>query len=894
MAFARAFVTACRERGLHAVAITDHHDVCFVKYFQLAAQEERTTSAVPTPSLQDPIVFPGVELSLAVPCQAIVLLDAEAESVSQHMLLQACRIPLLHFDDAETGPQPQQLTFHTLEELDEALKSYSHGALKGRYILLPNVSDQGAHRTLLRNGFHDKYASMPCVGGYIECDWEGHTRKHVLEGQIKEWGHKAIGVFQTSDSRREDCQYLGCRSTWVKMAEPTAEALRQACLARQSRIWQTQPVLPTTYISRMEVSDSTFMGALDLEFNPQFNAIIGGRGTGKSTILEYLRRAMQDQPVEYESDIEPSDGVARKRQLIQDTLEKVRGRVAVHWILDQISHVVRYDSGTRELTLKVAGGQPTPATAEQVRRLLPIRAYSQKQLSSVSIRWAELQRFVEQPIQEELAQFEVQIAQQRVRIRDVYSRILARRQIERDLAVARTALTSLRERANAIEKALPKLSDDAAKAIKQHAARLREQQAREATEKDLGLAAEKLLDAENVLLSLPQGLNVEQNSPQGELLRAVYKDVGELIARAINGLKDARASLLAGSREVAERLMTWEATHEAHLRAHEAAEREAATHKVQMAQLHDLRNQEAEKQKYVTQLERELGTASDPEAEFTGLLDSWIDLHRQRGDALQRQCSRLAEMSDREIRAELVRGADIDDAIAKLREALKGAYISQDRWDTLKQSLREGGTAVEMWRTLMIEVRPLAETRAEDMAPDGVPATLISWDLTEKQRRAILDKLHPDAWLEITLTSLKDVPRFFYKTEEREIPFEQASAGQQATALLKALLNETGGPLIIDQPEEDLDNAIIETVVSLIWYAKQKRQIIFASHNANLVVNGDAELVIQCDYASEANRSRGQIKHQGAIDVRETRETITRVMEGGEKAFTLRRQKYGF
>jgi type III restriction enzyme len=194
----------------------------------------------------------------------------------------------------------------------------------------------------------------------------------------------------------------------------------------------------------------------------------------------------------------------------------------------------------------------------------------------------------------------------------------------------------------------------------------------------------------------------------------------------------------------------------------------------------------------------------------------------------------------------------------------------------------------------MMELRTMAETNAEDLPPNTVPAELPSWSLTDRQRRAVVEKLQPNTWLDIFLTSLKDMPRFFYKTTDREIPFERASAGQQATALLKALLNETGGPLIIDQPEEDLDNAVIETVVSLIWEAKQKRQIIFASHNANLVVNGDADLVVHCDYATEGDHSKGEIKHQGAIDVRDIRDVITRVMEGGEKAFTLRRQKYGF
>ena len=894
MAFACTFVKACREKGIRAIAITDHHDVCFVKYFQLAAQEDKTSSAAPTPNLQDPIVFPGVELSLAVPCQVIVLLDADAEPPIQNMLLQACGIPPVHPDDANTGPQPVALPFHRLEELDEALKQYSHGALEGRYIILPNVSDQGGYKTLLRDGFHDKYAAMPCFGGYIECDWDGHGRKLILEGKVREWGHKALGIFQTSDSRHEDCRLLGCRTTWVKMAEPTAEAIRQACLARQSRISQTPPVLPTRYIARIEVSGSTFMGGFDFELNPQFNALVGGRGTGKSTILEYLRQAMQDQPVQYESDIDMSDGVSRKRRLIQETLVKVGGRVAVHWLLDGIPHIVRYNSATEEITLQIGTGAEALATAEGVKSLLPIRAYSQKQLSSVSNRAAELQQFVEQPIEKELDGFKAEISQNRDLIREVYGKILARKKVERDLAAAKTALTSARERANAIEKSLPQLTPEADKAIREHAARLREQQAKEAMQQDAACAGETLSDAEEILLGLPQDLAIDETSPQGDLLRAVHREVGELIARAVNSVKDARKALLDVSAEIVERLNTWQANQEVHGRAYAAAQEESAANKAQMAQLRDLRVQEAEKQKQVTGLERELGAQTGPEVEFARLLDSWIEIHRRRGNALEGQCQRLTAMSGGEIRAELVRGADIEDALAKLKDAIKGAYISQDRLDALGKSIVEGGAAVEKWRTLMMELRTMAETNAEDLPPNAVSAELPSWSLTDKQRRAIVERLQPTMWLDIALTSLKDVPRYFYKRTDGEIPFEKASAGQQATALLKALLNETGGPLIIDQPEEDLDNAVIGTVVSLIWEAKQKRQIIFASHNANMVVNGDAELVIYCDYASEGDHSKGEIKHLGAIDVRDIRDVITRVMEGGEKAFTLRRQKYGF
>jgi type III restriction enzyme len=132
-------------------------------------------------------------------------------------------------------------------------------------------------------------------------------------------------------------------------------------------------------------------------------------------------------------------------------------------------------------------------------------------------------------------------------------------------------------------------------------------------------------------------------------------------------------------------------------------------------------------------------------------------------------------------------------------------------------------------------------------------------------------------------------------TKEAEyIDFELASAGQQATALMWALLAQAGMPLVIDQPEEDLDSQIVLDVVERIWAAKPKRQLIFASHNANLVVNGDAELIVVCDNRSAVDQSGGEIKLVGAIDMPEVRDAITRIMEGGERAFKLRQEKYGF
>lgn len=161
--------------------------------------------------------------------------------------------------------------------------------------------------------------------------------------------------------------------------------------------------------------------------------------------------------------------------------------------------------------------------------------------------------------------------------------------------------------------------------------------------------------------------------------------------------------------------------------------------------------------------------------------------------------------------------------------------------------------------------------------------------------KRIAARLDPEGWLSLALTPVKDNPRFEYQTKEDVfIDFASASAGQQATALLRVLLAQPGPPLVIDQPEDDLDSEVVQNIVEEIWGAKHRRQLVFASHNPNLVVNGDAELVVHCDYRVRGEQSRGEVAAQGAIDLPMIREAITRVMEGGEKAFKLRKEKYGF
>lgn len=97
--------------------------------------------------------------------------------------------------------------------------------------------------------------------------------------------------------------------------------------------------------------------------------------------------------------------------------------------------------------------------------------------------------------------------------------------------------------------------------------------------------------------------------------------------------------------------------------------------------------------------------------------------------------------------------------------------------------------------------------------------------------------------------------------------------------------------LIIDQPEDDLDNRFIyEDIVQILRNAKGKRQIIVATHNPNIPVLGDAELIV----AMDVHEGKARISAQGAVDRLEVRDAVKRIMEGGEDAFKRRAEKYGW
>lgn len=131
-----------------------------------------------------------------------------------------------------------------------------------------------------------------------------------------------------------------------------------------------------------------------------------------------------------------------------------------------------------------------------------------------------------------------------------------------------------------------------------------------------------------------------------------------------------------------------------------------------------------------------------------------------------------------------------------------------------------------------------------------------------------------------------------YKSDDNSpwSPISEGSPGQRTAALLAFVLSMGTEPLILDQPEDDLENQLIYSlVVGTLRSIKSCRQVIVVTHNANIVVNGNAENVIVLQRSGDA----ASIQATGALEKSDVRAAVCQIMEGGETAFTKRFERLG-
>lgn len=902
--YASAFVNSCRDKGINAVAITDHHDFGFYPFIKEAANNELDENGQPIEDKDKLVVFPGLELTLSTPsCQAILIVDASYPINDLTQILHLLAITPTHPDEpttVETTPISNSI-INGFEQLYEKLNTIE--ALRGKFIVLPNLNDGGRH-TLLRAGNSEHYRKMPCVGGYVDGSITQHKpgkgNHNIIHGLAREYGHKSVALFQTSDNRRRDFSDLGNYTTWVKWAEPTAEAIRQACLAKESRLTHVTPKLPQIYITKIDVTNSKFLSSFNVEFNQQYNALIGGRGTGKSTILEYLRWGLCDQTITLYDPESQSEVDKRRHILIEKTLVPFGGEVRITFSLNGITHIIKRNSNTKEILLKIGAGEFDKVNEDEIRRILPIQAYSQKQLSSVGVRTDELKRFIQQPIASQLNNLKFQLSDNTKRIKTSYNSYVRKQEIQNELEQYTLEIRSLNNQVENLRNSLSGISEEDQIVIAQKQKYDNEQNFILRTKSELSAVSIKINELVDSLNNYPEPFPNESPIQNNVLLSEIdscRKRKHDEIKAIANQLKSTIAEDSLG--ELNELLAKWKQLKDDFEIKYNNSKEKASSNQQQLKEIERIEKRLQEVTQSLNERQSVLKELGRPENDYKTSKAEWLSLHQKKVDILNEQAQYFSQLSKGIIKAEVTKSIDIDAIKSLLISAFVGTRIREDRVITLCEVIVQSQSPLEKWSKILDELKLLAEQKISDDKSKELPETpiLTECSFNEGNKTRIIEILTPEKWLDLSTKEIEFSPMFLYSTNNQMgdvIPFSDASAGQQATALLTVLLSQDGTPLIIDQPEDDIDNRAIDDIIKNIWAAKKNRQLIFTSHNANLVVNGDAELVVCCDYRDSGDQTRGIIKEEGSIDSYNVKNEITTVMEGGEKAFRLRKDKYGF
>ena len=899
--FSKEYLEKIRSAGLNAVAITDHHDVVSVKLIRKVAEEVNQVLIDAAQHDQVIKIFPGIELSLSNPAsQCIIVFDSDFSDANLDSILNFLGInPTNEFEKFTVETQRiSQDIIHDLAHLHKKLNELTY--CKGKYIVLPNVGN-GSQHSILRQGFHEHYRKMPCVGGYVDkaiSNDSGYQNK--INGGDVNYGNKSVALISTSDNRFEDGREFGKYSTWIKWAEPTAEAIRQACLAKESRISQEDPELPQIFIQSIDVTTSKFLGTFDINLNRQYNALIGGRGTGKSTILEYLRWGLCDQTIQNSDFDELSIIEKRRKALIQKTLSEVGGEVRITMVKNGILHIVKRNSQTREILLKIGNGEFQQVKEDDVRKVLPIQSYSQKQLSDVGVKTEELKRFIEQPITNNLGTIKFQLSETGTKLKNSYNQLIRKKEIQQEIDNFNLESNSLNSQADNIRKSLRGVSEENQQTINKKSKYEVEDTIISNSKNELQIFENKADELIKLLETYPEPLGSIDELENKILIQEISNEVNSKFSE-IKGTVQTFKDIFSPEKlaTLNNKIQEWSDKKAAFEVAYEQAKNNSQSSQQQLLEIQNIEERISEISKIIsdrTLLTKEIGT---PEVEFKAQRLNWLKYHKEKVSLLNEQALKFTELSKNLIKAEVTKSINLLPFKTQLKSIFEGTRIREERIDAIIESIKESVDPVQEYIDLLEEFRLLAELKVSEDKTLAIPETpkLSSCGYSEEHKAKLCSKLTTDDWLRLSASELEFNPEFFYTTNNQlgdVIPFREASAGQQATALLTVLLNQPGIPLLIDQPEDDIDNRAIDQIIKNIWDAKKKRQLIFTSHNANLVVNGDAELVICCDYKDSTSQTRGVLKEEGAIDKKLIRNEITSVMEGGEKAFKLRKDKYGF
>lgn len=899
---ARVFLRRCHELELDVIGLTDHnfsgktHPRDWFA-LHLVEQNKRVARELEREPL---IILPGFEVDIGY---HVLCLFGPAK---KQLHLEDCNrvLTMLGLPENRRFERgiPRQLRHNdqrlSLKKLMEIVQGEHNGIVIAAHAdQVSGLFDDTSNREDYRNP--DLLA--------VELTQNPLTQKYqeIFSGKnphwVREHSHPALIMSSDAKSLKQDGgvpreNSLGYRYTWIKMSEPSIESLRQAFLDHQSRIILPDDVASDTHpdkrhrqdvIQSVSIKNAAFLEDQDIHLSSGLNCIIGGRGSGKSTVLEYLRVILGKDKEE-----SLDQGTKERIDRIRGTLKGSHAELRVNWnSADGVEDNIIWSQGhpaVQNLELE------DPAT---FFNNLPVSFYSQQQLNRLteSDKPSDGHR-------------------QAQRLRDLVD------------GFNRKRLNALTEVGNRLKpQILESFSKhrritelrDYLKRIRQELQELERQwQARSDVQEEAD--RHQLLKAEGAHLEAIKAANIEVF----EVLSESAEHVGELDSESTpdnwpheewfkqyeGKLKEARAALEASIREVVhefsqkiENLTStdsrWEEIKQeidgADQKFEEACAAKGLTSE-DVGHLQEIADSIRTKQNEITgvvaNIQKLNEEAGDPERLLSELHAIWRTEFEQRQEAAT-SANDLARVGDRsrpfiEVSAQY-------QCDRKSFETLWQDFCPGDRRKRLGKNWEEVGEQLfteflgdpeseSPWQTLQCFLCDEDDSSAQ-------PFTLHLAELREHIQE------NAEAWGSLRCSRVQDVVDMkLYRSDGTlagSISEGSLSDGQRNTAALALLLTQKGGPLVIDQPEDELDSSFVfQELIPMLREIKPKRQVIMATHNANLPVNGDAELVC----AFEAKNGRGVIRAEGGLDCEEVTKAVLDIMEGSAEAFRRRREKYRF
>lgn len=649
--------------------------------------------------------------------------------------------------------------------------------------------------------------------------------------------------------------------TRLRLDDANFSAIRNAIALNPKARCKAEVVLPTTYPRLVSAQfEGGFLDGVTLEFSDNLNCLIGGRGSGKSTALLAIRAALGARLAD---DDDPDDP---ERMPMTTTIRFIDAAGSERTAIRRIGEPPVDPAGS-EIRLRLAdlGQEETGRLARgytaDPRLLLEF-------LDGFIVRHAYDEREAEL-----IAQLEENAAEVKRTsgiAREIKKKVGEEARLQASLKAAEDGrVEEIAKWAGLLATQGPLLSElgsriDVAAAIPSDVTNLALDE----------IAADFGVD----LRSQAAAKHVDGDTGLRAALERFGKQRAKIAAEATNQLSQAAADVRAS-------LTGWTAEHadlEQRLAAKQA-ELEAKGLKVQAGAIREIATRLTDVRTTLTGLRARQNEHTEARRVRKQLLD---ELHRNRASLfLQRKAvlKRVATEAN----------AYADDLTIRVSYAQGGSLAAWTTWLSKRYAFREPRVSR---LAAKIHPREFADKvitvagRAELLAvhdTDGSP--FFTSDQLERPERAIV-------WTDVfTLDTMHLLDRARIevqrKGETQAKPFDHLSAGQQRSVLLGLLLcAERNEPLVLDQPEDHLDGQYIaNSVVRHLEAAKERRQVIIATHSANLTVLGDAELVIPM----VVERGKGCPHEAGAVDRPATRTEVCALLEGGVEAYKKRGERYG-